>query len=247
MEVGAAFQSGRSNGNRSITVSGGSKGNRSVTLSGGTERLIDGLVDDLEPVSPRVRVRQAFAVVLAVWAAVLGVILGTRQDPGQALPLFADQVYLASFVGLMIAALAATLSALAASRPGREGLERVGLVVSAAALTLGGAVCLAGLMAEGALPSPPGTDAMCLEEGVLLSLLPVGVILSFLVRGWSVHPVRAALIGLVAAGAFGAVIVHLICDFIGAGHLLRGHMAVPVVLALLGTYPAGALIRRLRG
>ena len=88
---------------------------------------------------------------------------------------------------------------------------------------------------------------MCLQKGAFLSLLPAGVVLSFLVRGWAGHPVRAALIGLVAAGALGGVTVHLGCDFLGPGHLLRGHLAVPLVLAILGTYPAGALIRRLRG
>jgi len=28
--------------------------------------------------------------------------------------------------------------------------------------------------------------------------------------------------------------------------LLRGHLAVPLALALLGTYPAGVVLRRLR-
>lgn len=216
-------------------------------MTRGTERLIDGLVEDLAPVAPMIRVRQAFAVVLAVWAAVLGVVLWSQQHPAGASSLFADGVYLTSFVGLMIAALAATLSALAAARPGREGLERIALGVAAGGLLVASGVCLAGLMAEGALPSPPGADAMCLQKGAFLSLLPAGVVLSFLVRGWAGHPIRAALIGLVAAGALGGVTIHLSCDFIGPGHLLRGHMAIPLVLAVLGTYPAGLLIRRLRG
>ncbi|MEM9174135.1 MAG: NrsF family protein [Myxococcota bacterium] len=216
-------------------------------MTSGSDRLIDGLVEDLEPVTPLLRVRQAFAVVLAVWAAVLGVVLWSQHDPTGAFPLFADGVYATTFVGLMIAALAATLSALAAARPGREGLERLGLGLAAGALGVASVVCLVGLMSEGSLASPPGADAMCLEKGVWLSLLPAGVVLSFLVRGWAAHPIRAALIGLVAAGALGGVIVHLSCDFIGHGHLLRGHMAVPLVLAVLGTFPAGVLIRRLRG
>ncbi|MCR9093349.1 MAG: DUF1109 domain-containing protein [bacterium] len=216
-------------------------------MTSGTERLIDGLVDDLEPVTPMIRVRQAFAVVISVWAAVLGVVLWSQQHPAGASSIFSNGVYFTSFVGLMVAALASTLSALAASRPGREGVERTGLGLAAGGLLVASAVCLVGLMGDGALPSPPGADAMCLQKGAWLSLLPAGVVLSFLVRGWAAHPVRAALVGLVAAGALGGVIVHLSCDFLGAGHLLRGHMAVPLVLAVLGTYPAGALIRRLRG
>lgn len=216
-------------------------------MTEGTERLIDGLVGDLEPVAPLIRVRQAFAVVLAVWAAVLGVVLGAQQHPSGASSLFANGVYLTSFLGLTLAALAATLSALAAARPGRERLERIGLALSAGGLLLASGVCVAGLMAEGASPSPPGADAMCLRNGAFLSLLPAGVVLSFLVRGWAVHPIRAALIGLVAAGALGGLTIHLSCDFLGPGHLLRGHIAVPLVLAVLGTYPAGLLVRRLRG
>lgn len=216
-------------------------------MTGGSERLIDGLVDDLEPVKPMIRVRQAFAIVLAVWAAVLGVVLWAQQHPAGASSFFANGVYLTSFLGLMVAALAATLSALAAAHPGREGLERIALGVSAAGLLGASGVCLVGLMGEGALTSPPGADAVCLQKGAFLSLLPAGVVLSFLVRGWAGHPLRAALVGLVAAGALGGVTVHLSCDLMGPGHLLRGHMAVPFALALLGTYPAGALIRRLRG
>lgn len=220
---------------------------RRVALTGGTERLIDGLVEDLEPAAPMIRVRQAFAVVLAVWAAVLGVVLWSQRHPAGATLLFTNGVYLTSFVGLMIAALAATLSALAAARPGRERLERIALGVSAGGLFVASGVCLVGLTGEGAQPSPPGADAMCLQMGAFLSLLPAGVVLSFLVRGWAGHPIRAALIGLVSAGALGGVTIHLSCDLIGPGHLLRGHVAIPLVLAVLGTYPAGLLIRRLRG
>lgn len=215
-------------------------------MTSGTDRLIEGLVEDLDPVTPAVRLRLGFAVVLGVWAALLGVVLWSRATSTGATALFSDQIYFASLIGLLIAALAATLSALAASRPGREGLERVALGICATGLFAAGGVCLAGLLADGALPSPPGVDGMCLQEGMFLSLLPAGVVLSFLVRGWTARPVRAAFIGLLAAGAFGGVIVHLSCDFLGPAHLLRGHMAVPISLAFLGTYPAGVLIRRLR-
>ena len=215
-------------------------------MTSGTERLIDGLVDDLEPVTQAIHLRQAYAVVLAVWAAVLGLVLWSQQSPMGAASLFADGVYLTSFVGLMLGALGATLSALAAGRPGRDQLENASLGVSAGGLLVASGVCLAGLLGQGAVPSPPGLDAMCLQKGAWLSLLPAGVILSFLVRGWTTRPLRAALVGMLAAGALGAAIVHLSCDFLGAGHLLRGHMFVPLALALLGTYPAGVVLRRLR-
>jgi ABC-type proline/glycine betaine transport system permease subunit len=73
------------------------------------------------------------------------------------------------------------------------------------------------------------------------------VILSFLVRGWALHPIRAALVALLGAGALGTAIVHLGCGFLGPKHVLLGHLSVPVVLAVLGLYPLSVLLRRLRG
>ncbi len=214
-----------------------------------TDRLISGLVDDLAPVRPLPRLRQAFSVVLSVWAAMLGVVLLTlKHEPG-ASGLLANPVYFASFAGLMIAALGGTLSALAAGRPGRTKLEVAGLLVCLVGLLAAAVACLVGI---GSLdfaqhPSPPGLDAMCFRKGALLSLLPGGVVLSFLVRGWTARPIRAALVAAIAAGALGASVVHLSCDFLGPRHLLLGHLSVPIMLAALALYPLGVLLRRLRG
>ena len=213
-----------------------------------SDRLIDGLVDDLEPVKPLPPLRSAFAIVLAVWAAVLGVVLWSQSYPPGANHLLMDRVYFVSFVGLLLSALGATLSSLAGSQPGRDGLETSGLIVSFVGLVVAAGVCVYGIIGLGLdASSPPGADAMCFQKGALLSLLPGGVILSFLVRGWASHPIRAALLGLVAAGAFGASIVHLSCDVLGPAHLMAGHMSVPVALAIVGLYPLGVLLRRLRG
>ena len=218
-------------------------------MTGSTDPLISALVDDLEPIRPLPRLRSAFAVVLAVWASVLGVVLLTLQhEPGGRL-LLASPVYFASFAGLVVAALGGTLSALAAGRPGRTRLEVGGLVVCLAGLLAAAAACLIAMagLDFGAQASPPGRDAMCFRTGALLSLLPAGAVLSFLVRGWTARPIRAALVAAIAAGAFGASVVHLSCDLLGPRHLLLGHLGVPVVLGALALYPLGILLRRLRG
>lgn len=214
-----------------------------------TDRLLDGLVEDLEPVTPLPRLRSAFAVVIAIWAAVLGIVLSTQEYTPGAAALGGNRVYLASFLGLLLAAIGATASALAAGRPGRERIENGGLAIAGSGLLVGGCVCLFALLAleGGHTPSPPGADAMCFQTGAMLSLLPAGVILSFLVRGWATRPVRAGLVGLLAAGVLGAAIVHLSCDFLAPGHLLRGHMTIPIVLTLVAGYPIGVLVRRFRG
>ena len=85
------------------------------------------IVDDLEAVTQAIHLRQAYAVVLAVWAAVLGLVLWSQQSPMGAASLFADGVHLTSFVGLI---LGATLSALAAGRPGRDQLENASLALA---------------------------------------------------------------------------------------------------------------------
>jgi hypothetical protein len=213
-----------------------------------TERLIDGLVEDLAPVTPLPRLRSAFAVVLAVWAAVLGVVLGSQEATPGARSLTTDPVYIAAFLGLLFAAFGGTLSALAAGQPGRGRIETLGLGLSLFGLLGAAIACLIGVGAmEQRVATPPGADLMCLRHGVLLSLLPGGVVLSFLVRGWTAHPVRASTVGLAATGALGAAIVHLSCDFMGPRHLLIGHLSVPVALAILGLYPLAVLLRRLRG
>jgi hypothetical protein len=178
-----------------------------------TERLIARLGEDLEPVRPLPRLRSAFAIVLTVWATFLGLaVLGSEATIATG-SLMGNQIYLASFVGLVLAALGATASALAAGIPGRENVETIGMMFAA----------------------------------VFLSLLPAGVILSFLVRGWTARPIRAALIALLGAGALGAVVVHLSCGFVGPKHVILGHMSVPIVLTLLGAYPVAVVLRKLRG
>jgi uncharacterized membrane protein len=214
-----------------------------------TERLINRLGEDLEPVRPLPRLRSAFAIVLAVWATFLGlVVLGTDAAIATG-SLMGNQIYLASFVGLVVAALGGTASALAGGIPGREKVETVGMMLAAVGLFAGAIACLVGIQSLGtdAPNSPPGLDAMCFKEGALLSLLPAGVILSFLVRGWTARPVRAALIALLGAGALGAVTVHLNCGFLGPKHVILGHMSVPIVLIALGVYPVGFVLRRMRG
>ena len=205
-----------------------------------SDRLITSLVDDLEPVRPLPRLRLAFAVILALWAALLGIVLWVKAgESGLGVAsLFANRIY--SFGG--------TISALAAGVPGREKLEIRGMLISLAGLLAAAVACLAGVYELGlsARPTPASLDAMCFQESALLSLLPAGVILSFLVRGWAAHPLRAALVALLGSGALGAMIIHMSCGFLGPQHMLISHLSVPIVLALLGIYPLAVVLRRVR-
>lgn len=214
-----------------------------------SNRLISSLVDDLEPVRPLPRLRLAFAVILALWAMMLGIVLWAKAGDAGVRSLFTDRIYFGSFVGLLAASFGGTCSALAAGIPGRERLEVGGMLVSLVGLLAAAAACLVGIYQLGlsAPPSPAGIDAMCFQESALLALLPAGVILSFLVRGWTAHPVRAALVALLGSGALGAMIVHMSCGFMEPRHMLISHLSVPIVFVLLGIYPMAVVLRRVRG
>ncbi len=213
-----------------------------------TERLISSLAADLEPVRPLPRLRSAFAAVLAVSLTILALaLLGDKAQPGIA-SILSDRIYLTSFIGLLIAAFAGTTAALASAVPGRARLELGGLGLAWLGLATAASMCLIGMRALGldALASPAGLDAMCFGRASLCLLLPAAAMLSFLVRGWATHPVRAASIALLGSGAIGAGIVHAGCGFLAPKHLLISHLSVPIVLLLLGLYPLSLMLRRIR-
>jgi len=217
-------------------------------MTSASDRLISSLVKNLEPVRPLPRLRLAFAIILAVWATLLGVVLWAQESEAGLRWLFSDRIYFGSFAGLVVASIGATCSSLAAGIPGRERLETSGMIVSFVGLLAAAVACLVGMneMASAASSGPHGIDGMCFRKGALLSLLPGGVILSFLVRGWSAHPLRAAMLALFASGALGTLIVHASCGFIEAEHLLIGHLSVPIALIALGSYPLFVILRRVR-
>jgi hypothetical protein len=213
-----------------------------------TERLIESLGADLVPTRPLPRLRSAFAIVLTVWASIVGLLaLGTNFSINHS-ALIGSRFYLGCFVGLVIAALGGTASALAAGVPGRERLEVAGVGIAAFGLFAGALACLIGIRTVGIDSVAPDAarNLMCFEEGAFLSLLPAGVILSFLVRGWTARPFRAALIALLGSGALGALIIHLSCGLLAPKHLILGHMSVPIVLMVLGVYPVAVVLKRMR-
>ena len=217
-------------------------------MTSGSDRLISSLVDDLEPVRLLPRLRFAYAVLLAIWAILLGLVLWTNPGELGLASLFTNRIYLGSFVGLLVAAFGGTCSALAAGVPGREKLEIGGMGVALVGLLVAVVVCLLGMVELGpaAVPSPEGADTMCFRESVLLSLLPAVVIFGFLFRGWAADPRRAALLVLLASGALGAMIVHMNCGLLSPRHMLVSHLSVPFVLILLGIYPLAVVLRRVR-
>lgn len=215
-------------------------------MTGGSDRLIASLIDDLEPVVLLPRMRAAYAVILPVWAVLLGVVLWMNPHEFGLFSLFTDRIYFGSFVGLLVAASGGSCAALAAGVPGRERLELGGMGVALIGLVVAVGACLVGIVELGAaaMPSPQGADSMCFRHSVFLSLLPASVILGFLLRGWTIHPVRAALLALLGSGALGAMIIHMSCGLLAPRHMLISHLSVPIVLIVLGIYPLAVVLRR---
>ncbi len=212
-------------------------------MTGGTDRLIEGLVGDLRPVRPVPPLRWAGLVVGGVWMlSMLLLVTLHAEEPG--LPgVGMDRVRGLTALGLTLAALGGTLSALAAGRPGREVVERSGLGVALGGLLLAVGVCVHAWLALGLDgPSPPGADRVCLSLGGLLSV-PSGVaVFALVTQGWPARPLHAAAIALLASGALGAIAIHLACDIPVPLNLLRGHVAVPGVLLVIGLAPARRLV-----
>ena len=77
-----------------------------------------------------------------------------------------------------------------------------------------------------------------------MSIVPSAIVSMFVFRGWTHSPLKSALISLVAAGAIGGVVIHLGCAYVHPQHMLLGHVSVPLALAVVGSYPLGALLRR---
>lgn len=211
-----------------------------------SERLVRELARDLRPVRrvARLRVAGLGAAAAGLLAAALALGLsGLRQDLGGLLasaPGFA-----ALFGGLALAAVGGALAALGASVPGRDGVERLGLALLAAAAALGMvAGPLLWVLPAGAASPPWTRDGVCLLGALLVGLAPAAALVGF-VSGAA--PQRPPLVmGLVVAGAVatGALVVHATCPFAGLRHLVLGHALAPLLAALVLAAPLAWLLRR---
>ena len=217
-------------------------------MSSDSERLIDGLVADLDPVDPLPRARVGLAGIAIVWAGVAAWSLqGLDHAPGVA-NLGQEPLYGLALLGLAAAGFAGAGAAILGTRPGRETEQRhaagLALVVFGAAVV----ACAVGFLgSERAMASSSGIDGACFQRSFLLSVLPGLAIGRSILAGWPGQPLVAGALAIGAAGALGALAVHLVCDLATADHLLTAHLSVPLVAAAVGCLPAGFLLARLRG
>lgn len=199
-----------------------------------TNELINGLVRNLEPVSPlplpRVRLRR-WLMASAMVGAVAVAVLGRRGD--LAVTLFA-RPFQAHVVFLLLAAISSAAAALALAIPG----ESVGTWRRAAPVVAMGAwlAWLAGelmpLAAAGAA-AWPAAGWGCVAKSFAIGATP-GLILAAMVGRGAPTDVRATVtFAALAAAAVGALGVELTCPLDGPMHLLLWHAGPVMVVVLL--------------
>ncbi|MBW2373413.1 MAG: DUF1109 family protein, partial [Deltaproteobacteria bacterium] len=165
------------------------------------------------------------------------------------LALTGDPGFLVVLAGLGIAAVGATLGALASAVPGREDEARLALRSGLAGLAL---ACAGGVWVT--LDAGPATAELalgdsvsCLVRASLLGLAPAIIAWAFLSRTVPRRPYAGVAASAVCAVALGAMLVHATCRAEDPLHMLLGHSLAPLWVALAVTLPLGFAISKKRG
>jgi hypothetical protein len=209
-----------------------------------TDRLIDRLVAEASPVRRLVDPRRRAAVwtALALVCIAFGVIhYGVRRDIDGAMsfvpfllrvPLIAATMWLSVVTALRLAIPGADQRAWTRWWP--LLLLGVLVAVSAAELTLAGIA--------GEVGSPLRAWA-CVRKLTLVGALPALGAIVLIRRAAPIDPVWTALLGLIAAGAAGALTSELACPVRAPMHVMLWHVLPIAVYAALGTAAVWLVVR----
>jgi hypothetical protein len=220
-------------------------------VSPSSERLVESLAGNLQPVRPLPSLRRMALLVLAVGgvAAAGGVVyLGANPDLVEAARRY--PAFLAIWVGLLVVAVGGVVAALAGAVPGREPEARAAFGVTALGAAI--AVGLGGILAfggpEAGVPAAPAwASGVCASMAALLALPAAAVVLGFVLRGAPGRPLAALAAAGAGAMALGSFANHMHCVQFDAAHLLMGHALAPLAGVLLLAVPAWLVLRRLAG
>ena len=214
-----------------------------------TDSVVQGLIQDLEPVRPVPRLRNlGIALVLVFAVAVVMNLLwvGLTLAPSAA---WQRPSFLILLAGLAATASGSLLAAAAGAIPGREVAVRAGrglAVLGAVAATLGGVLGV--VLADGAvasLPFPWGATAMCASRAGALGTVPAAMLCIYLARAFERRPGLGSVFVCVGAVALGSAVVHASCPSQEGLHLFLGHWVAPAGLALVLALPCSLLIQTL--
>ncbi len=211
--------------------------------------LIRALANDLEPVRPIPPLRVMVAIVVGVWAlaAVAGVVaLGVAPDFFDM--LLHDVGTALVFSGLGLTGLGGLVAVLAAGVPGRETAVKVGF--TAAALGMAAAAGTGTLLLlQSPLLEPPVSAThhlACLARAAMVAVVPALSIMWFAGRAAPHRPLVLVLAAGASMAALGAVTAQASCYLDDVRHLMIGHIAAPVLLAVVLSLPLLVALRRFR-
>ena len=202
-----------------------------------SQQLVEALVADLEPVRRLPPLSVSFGAVLAAMVVVGAVVLSLYDLKDELWTTFLrNRTYSSVLIGLGLAALGGSVATLASVVPGRDVVLRVGAGLAVAGLLLAvGISALATPWGESVLPSPISSHLMCIVRGTCFAALPGAAVLLAATRGWSMRPELTAALALLAAGATGALLVHLTCPAVDPLHVLATHTSTPILVTLMLT------------
>ena len=201
-----------------------------------TDALVAKLAADLAPVKPIAPIWQG-VVGLFLVASLVAAGVFASQEPVPALwgHFLRDLTYAAVLVGLVAAAVGSWTGALASVVPGRELPLQLGSGIAVAGLLF--ALCVAGWLTPwGSVQLEPASSLLaCIGRAAGFALLPALAALALTARGWSGRPAVTVALGVLGAGAAGALLVHLTCPTVEPLHALFAHVSPPILITLLVT------------
>jgi hypothetical protein len=209
-----------------------------------TDQLIDRLVADASPVRRLVDPRRRASLWTAIALVCIGLGVahyGVRRDIAGAMPWLAVLVR----VGLLVATMwLSVVAALRLAVPGEDQrawtrwwpLLLLGALISVVAAEL----LLVSLVGE--MGSPLRAWA-CVRKLTFVGAVPALGAMVLIRRAAPLDPVWAALLGLVAAGAAGAVTSELACSIGAPMHVMLWHVLPIAVYAALGTAAVWLVVR----
>ncbi len=199
------------------------------------DRLIAGLVDELEPVRP-LRQRQGIAravLALIAGAAIIALGLGVRRDISAGRP---DPMFLTSSGLFLVLALASAWAVIDMARP-YVGIRREGwgwTLLMAAVLPVSAVVLALADWLGGARVALDHNGITCLSFGIAIGLLTATTLIIWLRRGAPSSPKRAGLLTGVASGAAGIFAVSLYCPSNDLLHIGIWHGGTVILMGLGG-------------
>ncbi len=203
-----------------------------------TEVLIHELATELAPVRRVPRLRSVVALALAIGGASGAAWLGFAGPQFAAHPPERMPYLIALLATTVVAALGGVCAAGASYVPGRERVERVGML-----LLCGGPIAALAIalwsVAGGIAFGPVGSEwlswgATCAAGTALLAIPCAAALVHFARRGAPERPALSLALGGAAAATLAGVAVQLACSSCDLAHAAIFHVALPVALGALG-------------